>query len=342
MYKKIIRPILFLIGPETIHHIVAKGLGIVFAIPGMACLINKLLVVKDTRLKREVFGLNFSNPVGMAAGFDKEGKLYNHLGHFGFGHIEIGTVTPEAQSGNSTPRLFRIPADKALVNRMGFNNPGIDEFVKNLRKNKPQLVIGCNIGKNTTTPNSEAVNDYCMVFEALYQYVDYFVINLSCPNVKDLDKLQDSENTKEILEEISKLNALKPAKKPVLLKISPDLNEKQLDEIIDVIEETGTDGIVATNTTTARENLTVNNEKVKVIGDGGLSGLPLKDKATKTIAYLSKKTNGKLPIIGVGGIFTPNDAQEKIKAGATLIQLYTGFIYEGPFIAKKINNFLRK
>ncbi len=342
MYKRVIRPILFLIDPEKIHHFVATGLRIVFAIPGIGWLTKKIFSVKDPALKKDLFGLTFNNPVGIAAGFDKEAKLYNHLRNFGFSHVEIGTVTPESQPGNPRPRMFRIPSDKALINRMGFNNKGVEEFVKNLKKNKPKIIVGCNIGKNTNTPNDKAVNDYCKVFDLMHPYVDYFVINISCPNIQDLDKLQDKESTKNILDEISKQNSDKPFKKPVLLKIGPDHSEKQLDEIIEVIYQTGIDGIIATNTTTTRENLTIDSQKIQLIGDGGLSGLPLKEKSTQTIAYISKKTNGKLPIIGVGGIFTAMDALEKINAGASLIQIYTGFIYEGPFIVKKINNKLLK
>ncbi len=342
MYKRVIRPLLFLVDPETIHNIVATGFKVFFSIPGMSWLISKLFTINDNRLKRELFGLKFSSPVGMAAGFDKEAKLYNYLKHFGFSHVEIGTVTPEAQPGNPRPRLFRIPKDKAMINRMGFNSQGVAKVVKNLKKTKPKIIIGCNIGKNTNTPNEHALNDYCRVFEAVYQYVDYFVINLSCPNIKDLQKLQDKENTKQILEEVTRRNSEKPLKKPILLKIGPDHNEKQLDEIIEVVEQTGTDGIIATNTTTTRDNLTTNPKQIEFIGDGGLSGKPLKQKSTETIAYISKKTGGKLPVIAVGGIFTATDALEKIEAGAKLIQTYTGFIYEGPSIVKKINKKLLK
>ncbi len=342
MYKRVIRPLLFLIDPETIHNLVSGGLKFFFSIPGIPHFISRVFTVKHDSLKRQVFGLAFSNPVGMAAGFDKEARLYNHLKHFGFSHVEIGTVTPESQPGNPRPRLFRIPKDKAMINRMGFNNRGVAEVVKNLKKTKPKIIIGCNIGKNTNTPNEDALKDYCRVFEAVYQYVDYFVINLSCPNIKDLHKLQDKENTKQILDEITRRNSEKPVKKPVLLKIGPDHDEKKLDEIIEVVEQTGIDGIIATNTTTTRENLTTDSKQIEFIGDGGLSGLPLKQKSTRTIAYISKKTKGKLPVIGVGGIFSPNDALEKLKAGAKLIQIYTGFIYEGPSVVKKINKQLLK
>ena len=342
MYKRVIRPLLFLLDPETIHKLVSAGMNFFFYIPGISWLTSKFLTVNDPRLKKELFGITFSNPIGLAAGFDKEAKLYNHLKHFGFSHVEIGTVTPLPQPGNSRPRLFRIPKDKAMINRMGFNNKGIEACVKNLKKTKPKIIIGCNIGKNTNTPNEDAVKDYCIVFEQAYPYVDYFVVNLSCPNIKDLDKLQDKENTKIILEEITKLNNKKPAKKPILLKIGPDHDENQLDEIIEVIEQTGIDGIIATNTTITREKLTISQNKIESIGNGGLSGLPLKEKSTKTIAYIAKKTGGKLPIIGVGGIFSAEEAMEKLNAGASIVQVYTGFIYEGPTLVKKINNQLLK
>ncbi len=342
MYKRVIRPILFLINPESAHYFVAAGLKFVFSIPGLAWLAKKLLTVDDSRLKKNVFGLNFNNPIGMAAGFDKEAKLYNHLQNFGFSHVEIGTVTPKAQSGNPRPRLFRIPKDNAMINRMGFNNKGVEQVLKNLKKAKPKIIVGCNIGKNTNTPNHEALNDYCQVFEAVHPYVDYCVINLSCPNIKDLDKLQDKENTKKILEEIIRLNSQKSIKKPILLKIGPDHDEKQLDEIIEVVEQTGTDGIIATNTSTTRDNLTTDIKKIESIGNGGLSGLPVKSKSTRTIEYISKKTGGKLLIIGVGGIFSAEDALEKLNAGASLVQIYTGFIYEGPAVVKQINKKLLK
>ncbi len=343
MYKNIIRPILFcFFKPESIHFLVVKGLKLTFSIPGVAFLVKSFFCVNYPKLKRELFGLNFDNPVGMAAGFDKEANLYNELKNFGFSHIEIGTVTPKGQKGNPKPRLFRLTKDKALINRMGFNNKGVKKAAENLKKNKPEIIIGCNIGKNTDTPNEDAVNDYCEVFDYLHEYVDYFVVNISCPNIKDLDKLQNKDNTKDIIIQLQNINNDKPKKKPLLIKISPDLNEQQIDDIIDVVKETKIDGIVATNTTTKRDNLFTNKNKVEKIGNGGLSGQPIKNRSTEVIRYISKKTEGKVPIIGVGGIFSPKDAAEKLEAGASLIQGYTGFIYEGPGFVKKINKYLKK
>lgn len=312
------------------------------AIPGLGFILRKHYCITDTRLEREIFGLRFPNPVGVAAGFDKEAKLYNALSNFGFGHVEIGTVTPLGQKGNPRPRLFRLPKDKALINRMGFNNHGVEAFARNLRKNHPKLIIGGNIGKNTLTPNDEAINDYCHCFEKLFGLVDYFVVNVSCPNIKGLGKLQDKDSLLELLNAIQKINRSKPKPAPVLLKISPDLTDGQLDEVVDIVTETQLDGIIATNTSSLRDNIRHENEKAERIGQGGLSGLPLKDKATRTIAYLHKISEGKIPIIGVGGVFSPADALEKLNAGASLVQVYTGFVYEGPSIARKINKALLK
>lgn len=311
-----------------------------FSIPGVKWLVKKAYAVNHPSLEREVFGLRFPNPVGIAAGFDKEASLYNHLPAFGFGHVEIGTVTPLGQPGNPKPRLFRLPEDKALINRMGFNNEGVEAFIKNLRKNKPKVIVGGNIGKNTLTPNDKAIEDYCHCFKALFDLVDYFVVNVSCPNITGLSKLQDKDELTALLQAIQKINLSKPGPKPVLLKVAPDLSEKQLDEVIEMVRETRINGIIATNTSTLRVNLSTPPEKVKKIGKGGLSGLPIKDRSTATIAYLFKKSEGSIPIIGVGGIFSARDAIEKINAGATLVQIYTGFVYAGPSIAKKINKAL--
>ncbi|MBS4014047.1 MAG: quinone-dependent dihydroorotate dehydrogenase [Bacteroidetes bacterium] len=337
MYKIIIRPLFFLFSPEFIHHFVSFCLKAIFIIPGLKSLARKTFVIKSKNLEREVFGLKFPNPVGFAAGFDKKADLYNHLSNFGFSHIEIGTVTPLPQPGNPKPRLFRLKKDKALINRMGFNNPGLEKFVKNLRKNKPNIIIGGNIGKNTLTPNEKAVDDYCKCYESLYDFVDYFVVNVSCPNITDLKKLADKDSLLQILSAIQNLNSQKLKPRPLLLKISPDLNESQLDDTLEVIRVAKFDGIIATNTTTTRNNLQTSNEKVQKIGNGGLSGKPLYDRSNQVISYLHKKTNGNLPIIGVGGINSAEDAINKLKAGATLVQVYTGFIYDGPFLAKRIN-----
>ncbi len=337
MYKLIVRPLLFRLQPETVHHLVVKMLQWGFAIPGVRAMVGKHFRYEDPAMETELFGLRFPNRVGLAAGFDKQANVYNHLAAFGFGHIEIGTVNPLPQPGNTKPRLFRLPKDEALVNRMGFNNPGVDAFVENIRKEKPNVIIGGNIGKNTLTPNDNAIDDYLVCFNKLYDWVDYFVVNVSCPNVEGLDKLQDKTELIKILDKINAASLLKPKRKPILLKIAPDLSPALLDDIIHVVETTRVEGIIATNTTTTRDGLFTDSTSIEKIGRGGLSGKPLKDRSTQTIKYLYDKTEGKIPIIGVGGIMSPEDALEKIKAGASLVQIYTGFIYEGPGLVKKIN-----
>ncbi len=340
MYKLIFRPILFKIYAEKVHTIIKRTLQVSFTIPGIKPIIKAYYQVNDPRLEREVFGLKFKNPVGIAAGFDKNAEMYNELAEFGFSHIEIGTVTPIAQEGNPKPRIFRLPKDQALINRMGFNNGGIETAVRNLKKRTTSVIIGGNLGKNTQTPNSNAVADYMAVFKGLFDYVDYFVVNVSCPNVTALCELQDQDYLEEILFAVQKINLKKDNPKPILLKVAPDLNHQQLDEVIDIVAKTKIQGVIATNTTVTRENLKTDFEP---IGNGGLSGFPLKNKSTEVIRYLSKKSNKAFPIIGVGGIFTAEDAIEKLEAGADLVQVYTGFIYEGPAIAKKINQaILRK
>lgn len=342
MYKKLVRPILFNFDPEKIHHFATGFLKLLFSIPGISDLIRNYATVKSKHLERELFGLKFSNPVGIAAGFDKNAAFYNELGNLGFGFIEIGTVTPLGQAGNAKPRLFRLPTDGALINRMGFNNHGLEAAVRNLKKRKTKVIIGGNLGKNTTTPNSKAVEDYVTLFKGLFDYVDYFTVNVSCPNISDLRELQDQDALLEILNSIQKINRQKARPKPILLKLSPDLNNKQLDEVIDIVKQTNIDGVVAVNTTVSRKELITSENKVKSIGKGGLSGKPIKDRSTEVIRYLAKKSNKAFPIIGVGGIFSPQDAKEKLDAGADLIQVFTGFIYEGPFIARKINKYLLK
>jgi len=337
MYKLLIRPLLFLIPPETVHHMVVKMLHLGFAIPGVKAILKKIYRVNDPALETELFGIRFPNRIGLAAGFDKQANIYNHLAAFGFGHIEIGTVNPVPQPGNPKPRLFRLKKDQALINRMGFNNPGVDVFVQNLRKNKPEVIIGGNIGKNTLTPNEKAIEDYLICFEKLYDWVDYFVINVSCPNIEGLGKLQDKDELIKIIERLNQASLAKPKRKPILLKIAPDLPDSQLDDIIKVTGQTGIDGIIATNTTTTRDNLTTNPTKVTEIGKGGLSGMPLRQKSTRTISYLHNKSKGRIPIIGVGGIMNADDAIEKLNAGASLVQIYTGFIYQGPGIVSDIN-----
>jgi len=339
LYKGLIRPVLFKMYAEKVHHLIKTTLKVSFSVPGIKALVNSFYAVNHPNLERELFGLKFKNPVGIAAGFDKNAEMYNEMSAFGFGHIEIGTVTPLGQPGNPKPRIFRLIPDRAMINRMGFNNGGIETAVRNLKKRNSDVIIGGNLGKNTATPNSTAVSDYLKVFEGLYNYVDYFVVNVSCPNVTDLCELQDQDFLEEILFTIQKSNGQKDKPKPVLLKVAPDLNENQLDEVIEIVEKTKIDGVIATNTTVTRENLKSNWEP---IGNGGLSGQPLKNKSTEVIRYLAQKSNKAFPIIGVGGIFTAEDAIEKLKAGADLVQVYTGFIYEGPGIAKKINKAILK
>lgn len=337
MYKSIIRPLLFKFYAEDVHRFVRFCLSLFFSIPGSRWCAKKLFAVNDKRLEREVFGLKFSNPVGIAAGFDKDATMFNELSYLGFGHIEIGTVTPKAQSGNPKPRLFRLPKDKALINRMGFNNNGVLAAADNLKKRKTKAIIGGNLGKNTLTPNENAVDDYVAVFEGLYDVVDYFVVNVSCPNISDLHELQDQEYLEAILSAVMEKNKAKPKQKPILLKVSPDLNDGQLDEVIAVIEKTKIHGVIAANTSVSREGLKTDKEKIKAIANGGLSGRPLNKRSTEVVKYLHDKSNGAFPIVAVGGILTAEDAIEKLEAGASLVQVYTGFIYEGPFLAKRIN-----
>ncbi|MGM0530903.1 MAG: quinone-dependent dihydroorotate dehydrogenase [Bacteroidota bacterium] len=337
MYQKFLRPLLFLLKPETVHHIIIYLLKLLFLIPFVSQLFSWIYKIKDSRLKREFLGITFKNPVGLAAGFDKNAEIFEEFNHFGFSFIEIGTVTPLAQPGNPKPRAFRLPEDKALINRMGFNNKGIDQVVKRLKKRKSRLVVGGNIGKNTKTPNHKALEDYVNAFNKIYDHVDYLVINLSCPNIKNLNELQDKDRTMEILNELMRLRNSFQVEKPLLLKISPDLDKQQLDDVVDIFYNTGIDGIIATNTTIQRKNLSTDATSVEQIGEGGLSGFPLKKRSTEIIRYLSEKSAGQIPIIGVGGIMTPEDAIEKLSAGATLVQIYTGFIYNGPGFVKKIN-----
>jgi len=337
MYKTIIRPILFLFSPETIHHFVINSIRFFFSIPGIQKLTKTIYSEQNKKLQRDFLGLTFSNPVGLAAGFDKDAKIYNQFRAFGFSFIEIGTVTPLPQSGNPKPRSFRLTKDKGIINRMGFNNLGVDQAVEQLKDRHPELIIGGNIGKNTQTPNEQAVNDYEICFRKLYDYVDYFVVNVSCPNITNMKELQDKDSLIKILSRIMEVRREMKNRKPVLLKISPDLNYAQIDEVIDIVKETDTDGIVATNTTITRDNLKTYKNIVAQIGRGGMSGKPIQQRSTDIIRYINQKTGGQLPIIGVGGIMSAADAKEKIDAGATLVQVYTGFIYEGPGLVRKIN-----
>jgi dihydroorotate dehydrogenase len=332
MYKLLIRPILFCFDPEKVHYFTFSLIRIVSKIPGFTAIFRSLYVVNDKRLETEVFGLTFKNPVGLAAGFDKDATLYKELSNFGFGFIEIGTLTPKGQEGNPKKRLFRLKADQAIINRMGFNNGGVLEAVERLKSNT-NVLIGGNIGKNKLTPNEEATSDYEICFDALYDYVDYFVVNVSSPNTPNLRALQDKEPLTQLLQTLQNKNIAKVNPKPILLKIAPDLTDEQLLDIIDIMAETKIAGLIATNTTLSREGL-LSEAKGET---GGLSGKPLTNRSTEVIRFLAEKSNRAFPIIGVGGIHCAEDAIEKLEAGASLIQLYTGFIYEGPALVKAIN-----
>lgn len=335
MYKSFIRPLFFLFDPEKIHHFTFVLIRLVCKIPGISTLLKKMYLIENKRLEKNLLGLKFKNPVGLAAGFDKDAKLYNELSNLGFGFIEIGTLTPKPQDGNPKKRLFRLKADQAIINRMGFNNGGVFEAVERLKKNSGVL-IGGNIGKNKITPNEDAVEDYKICFNALFDYVDYFVVNVSSPNTPNLRELQEKEPLKQLLNALQAENSKRRVRKPILLKIAPDLTNEQLMDIIDIVKDTKIDGVIATNTTISRESLT--SESKNEIG--GLSGKPLTNRSTVVIKFLSEKSNKAFPIIGVGGIHSVEDALEKLDAGADLIQLYTGFIYEGPKLIKDINKAL--
>jgi dihydroorotate dehydrogenase len=358
MYKTIIRPLFFSFDPEKIHYFTFSLIRFFHKI-GFGGIFRSIYKVENPKLERELFGLKFPNPVGLAAGFDKDAKLYKELSNFGFGFIEIGTVTPKPQPGNDKPRLFRLKEDSAIINRMGFNNGGVEEAVERLKKNpstKPVLseverlgetthvLIGGNIGKNKVTPNEEAVNDYIICFEALFDYVDYFVVNVSSPNTPNLRALQEKKPLTDLLQTLQDRNnemsvrAQSRTRKPILLKIAPDLTDEQLLDIIEIVATTKIDGVIATNTTISREGISSENKKEM----GGLSGKPLNKRATEVIRFLSEKSNKAFPIIGVGGIHSAEDALEKLDAGASLVQLYTGFIYEGPSLIKKINKAILK
>ena len=335
MYKKLLKPILFCIDPERVHEITFSFINLIFKIPLVSTLISKIYSLKNPILETEVFGIKFPNPIGLAAGFDKNAKLYNEFSNFGFGFIEIGTVTPLIQEGNPKKRLFRLVNDEAIINRMGFNNIGVEKVIERLTHNKG-VIVGGNICKNKTTDLNNSIQDYLICFEKLYPYVNYFAINVSSPNTEKLRDLQQRDLLKNLLEAIQKKNKSYSFPKPVLLKIAPDLSQDQLIDVIEVIRETSIDGIIATNTTLSRDNLSSSKDLVNQ--KGGLSGRPISEKSTNVIKFLHEKSNGSIPIIGVGGIMNPDDAIEKIKAGATLIQLYSGFVYSGPSIVKKINN----
>ena len=306
-------------------------------VPGFRQILKSYCVVNHPILERKVAGIHFNNPIGLAAGFDKNASLYNDLSVLGFGFIEVGTITPKAQPGNPKPRMFRLQRDKGLINRMGFNNGGLENALNNLSKRRVKTVLGGNIGKNKVTPNDRALDDYVILLNELYPSVDYFVVNVSSPNTPGLRELQEKEPLQKLLETVVKLRDDKTERKPVFLKIAPDLTEGQLDDIIEIVDSAGVDGIIATNTTISRDGLQTPHSTLEEIGNGGLSGDPVRERSTKVIRYISSKTNGKLPVIGVGGIRTAADAIEKFEAGASLVQVYTGFIYEGPLMIRRIN-----
>jgi dihydroorotate dehydrogenase len=330
MYKIVIQPILFLFDPEKIHHFTFSLIKFLFKIPFVKSIVKSISAKKKEQFT--LFGLTFKNRIGLAAGFDKNAKLIDELACFGFGFIEIGTVTPKPQKGNPKKRLFRLKKDQAIINRMGFNNDGVDVIVERLKKVKSDVIIGGNIGKNKITPNENAVDDYIICFEKLFDYVHYFVVNVSSPNTPNLRDLQEKEPLTNLLQTLQDLNSKKKQSKPILLKIAPDLTNSQLDDIIEIVETTKIAGVIGTNTTISREGLqSANKNEV-----GGLSGKPLTNRATEVIEYLYQKSNKKLSIIGVGGIFSGEDAKEKINQGAKMVQIYTGFVYKGPKLIKEI------
>jgi dihydroorotate dehydrogenase len=333
------RSLVFLLPAEKAHYFTVNLLKLSLKVPFSKLLFKKLFCLESPLIQRTVFGIDFPNPIGLAAGFDKNATCFNEMEYCGFGFVEIGTVTPLAQDGNDKPRLFRLKKDKAIINRMGFNNNGMVEAVENLKRKSPgsKLIIGGNIGKNKITSNENAIDDYIVSFKALFDYVDYFVVNVSSPNTPDLRALQEKEPLKKILAALQLVNESYPKKKPLLLKIAPDLSNEQLDDIVEIMLELKMDGIVATNTTIQRTGLVADDLQVEKIGAGGLSGKPLSQRSTEVIRYIHQKSKGAFPIMGVGGIHSVEDALEKLDAGATLLQIYTGFIYEGPMLNKRIN-----
>ena len=336
MYKSVVRSFLFQFDPEKIHHFTFSAIKTLMKIPLVPSITRNLFRVENPSLEKNLFGLKFKNSVGLAAGFDKNALLFDEFANYGFGFVEIGTVTPKPQPGNPKKRIFRLRKDEALINRMGFNNDGVDVVVERLKKKKSDIIIGGNIGKNKVTPNDRAIDDYMICFEKLFEVVDYFVVNVSSPNTPNLRALQDKEPLTELLQTLQDANHQKKQPKPILLKIAPDLTDDQLQDIIDIVNSTKIAGVIATNTTISREGLQSEHKGET----GGLSGKPVKERSTEVIRYLAEKSNKAFPIIGVGGIHSEEDAKEKLEAGADLVQVYTGFIYEGPGLVKRINKSL--
>ena len=337
MYKHILKPILFRFNPETAHNILFSLLSIIRYIPFVNPILRAIYKKDSPSLEKEVFGITFPNPVGLAGGLDKNGEFYNDMANFGFGFVEIGSLTPKPQDGNPKPRCWRVPGDKAIINRYGINNKGVKNAVEHLKKVRPEVIVAANISKNTSSINEDAAKDYETSFGLLYDFVDMFVVNVSCPNVVGLTSLQDISFLSDIVDKLLDLRMLYDIYKPILLKVSPDLSKEQLDDIISYCLRSGIDGIVAGNTTRSRDGLTtISQEKIEEIGNGGMSGAPVHKKNLELVRYVHEKSEGKLPIIGVGGIMSPEDAKEMIDAGASLVEIYSGFIYEGPALVKKI------
>lgn len=336
MYKHLLKPILFRFNPETAHNLTFSAISFLRHIPFARSIIRAIYRKESPSLKREVFGIEFPNPVGLAGGLDKNGEFYNDMANFGFGFVEIGSLTPLPQDGNAKPRCFRVPQDKALINRFGINNKGVRNAVEHLKKERPEVIVAANISKNTNSINEDAAKDYESAFALLYDFVDMFVVNVSCPNVVGLTSLQDISFLSDIVDKLLSLRMYYDNYRPILLKVSPDLAHEQLDDIIDYCLRSGIDGLVAGNTTRSREGLTISQDKIDKIGNGGMSGAPVHKKNLELVRYIHAKTEGKLPIIGVGGIMSEEDAKEMIDAGASLVEIYTGFIYEGPALIKRI------
>ena len=336
MYKHILKPILFSFNPETAHNMTFAGLKFLRYVPFAGSILRGLYKKDTPSLEKEVFGIHFPNPVGLAGGLDKNGEFYNDMANFGFGFVEIGSLTPQPQDGNPKPRCFRVPGDKALINRFGINNKGVKNAVEHLKKVRPEVIVAANISKNTTSVNEDAAKDYESAFALLYDFVDMFVVNISCPNVVGLTALQDMNFLSDIIDRLLSLRMYYDEYRPILLKVSPDLSHEQLDEIIDYSLRSGIDGIVAGNTTRSRDGLTsISAEKIEAIGNGGMSGAPVHKKNLELVRYVHQRSEGKLPIIGVGGIMSPEDAKEMIDAGASLVEIYSGFVYEGPSLVKR-------
>ena len=337
MYKQLIRPLLFRLSPETAHNFTLRALGVIRRVPFAGSLAKLFYSHKDKNLHRTVFGIDFPNPVGLAAGLDKNGEYYNELSRFGFSFIEIGSLTPEPQEGNPKPRIFRLPQDRAIINRMGINNKGVRNAIGHINRDKPRTILAASIAKNSTSASDEdTIADYRKSFSMLYDFVDLFTVNVSCPNVEGLRNLQDVSYLSDILDPMLDLRICYDSYKPILVKVSPDIPHEELDEILRYCMLSGIDGIVAGNTTTSREGLRTNAKKLEKIGNGGLSGAPLYKKSLALVKYIHEFTGGRLPIVGVGGIMSPAQAREMLESGASLIQVYTGFIYEGPSLVKRI------